>query len=215
MEFLKQNDILIKDKQLYNQALTHSSYTNEHSGENYERLEFLGDAVLQIIMSEYFYLNSDSDEGVMTKKRASYVCESALANYAKALNIQQYIKVGAGQKKDINDTIIADVFEAIIAVIYLENGIDVTKKFVYNIIIPYIENKEIFFGDYKSLLQELTQTTKKTLDYVLVNEMGPAHDKTFIVEVRIDNMIYGKGSGKSKKDAEQQAALDAYKKAAK
>jgi len=215
MEFLDKLNIKIQDQKLYDKALTHSSYTNEHGGDNYERLEFLGDAVLQIIISEYYYLNADFNEGEMSKKRASYVCEAALASYANKINIKEYIKVGEGQRKAVNDTIMADVFEAIIAAIYLENGLEIASKFIYSVVIPYIESEEIFFGDYKSLLQELTQTTKKNLEYVLISEVGPPHSKIFEVEARIDNMIYGRGKGKSKKEAEQQAALDAYKKSAK
>ena len=214
MEILDKLGITIKDQKIYDKALTHSSYTNEQGGENYERLEFLGDAVLQIIMSEYYYLNTDLNEGEMSKERASYVCEIALATYARKINLQDYINVGEGQKKDINNTIVADVFESLIAAIYLENGLDITKKFVYETVIPSVEAQEEFFGDYKSLLQELTQTTKKNLEYILISETGPSHDKTFEIEVRIDGMLYGSGFGKSKKEAEQQAALNAYEKCA-
>jgi len=214
MNFLEKYGIIFNGIELLETALTHSSYSNEHGTLNYERLEFLGDAVLQVITSEYFYLNTDLSEGDMSKIRASYVCEQALAEYSKKVGIDKYIKVGHGQEKDINDTIIADCFESVLGAIYLDQGFDIAKKYVYDVVIPYIEAKHTFFGDYKSVLQELVQTDKKSLEYVLINESGPAHDKRFMVEVRIDNIVYGVGVGRSKKEAEQKAACDAYKKRA-
>lgn len=204
----------IKNDELLLNALTHSSYSNEHETPNYERLEFLGDAVLQVITSEYFFLNTSYNEGDMSKIRASYVCEEALYNYAQDIELEKYIRVGHGQEKNINATIIADVFESLLAVIYLENGLDVVKKFVLDLILPYIKKNVQFIHDYKSLLQEMVQTDKRSLDYVLVDETGPAHEKTFTIEVRIDDMIYGRGIGRSKKEAEQNAARDAYQRAA-
>ncbi len=216
MKFLTDLNIKIKDKSLYEQALTHSSYTNEHKNtKNYERLEFLGDAVLEMITSEYFYLNSDYQEGQMSKIRASYVCEAALAFYAKELGLNHYIRLGHGQAHHINDTIIADVFEALIGALYLDLGFDSVKDFIYKTIIPYIKSGRTFLVDYKTLLQELVQTDKKSLEYDLVEEKGAPHDKTFTYEVRIDGIVYGRGTGKSKKEAEQNAALDAYNKSAK
>lgn len=206
--------IKIKNEELLLTALTHTSYSNEHNSTNYERLEFLGDAVLELITSEYFFLHTSYSEGEMSKIRASYVCEEALFHYAKDIELEKYIRVGHGQEKNINSTIVADVFESLLAVIYLECGLEVVKKFVLNRILPYIEKKIQFIHDYKSLLQEMVQTDKRSLDYVLVNESGPAHEKLFTIEVRIDNMIYGRGSGKSKKEAEQNAAKDAYQKCA-
>jgi len=216
MDFLNREIIKGINKELLREALTHSSYSNEHKNEkNYERLEFLGDAVLELVTSEYFYSNTDFKEGEMTKKRASFVCEQALSYYAKELGIDQHIRVGHGQEGNINDTIIADVFEAVLGAIYLTFGIDKAREYVYDIIVPYIEKDFVFFGDYKTMLQEFVQTDKKSLEYVLVNEYGEAHNKTFEVEVRINNIIYGRGIGKSKKEAEQKAAFDAYKKSAK
>ncbi len=216
MEFVKKYNLEKIDKKLLDEALTHSSYSNEHKDtNNYERLEFLGDAILEFITSEYFYNNTNYKEGIMTKKRASFVCEQALAHYAKDIGLDKYIKVGHGQEGNINDTIIADVFESVLGAIYLSFGIDFAKDYIYKIVIPYIEKDFVFFGDYKSLLQEYVQTDKKSLEYVLVNEYGMDHDKTFEVEVKIDDIIYGKGIGKSKKEAEQKAAFDAYKKSVK
>ncbi len=215
MKILDKLGIVTEKEKLYIQAFTHTSYSNEHQTKNYERLEYLGDAVLELITSEYFYKNTKLKEGEMTKKRASFVCEKALAHYAKDINLPTYIKVGHGQEGNINDTIIADVFEAVLGSIYLSKGINAAKEFVNLIIIPYIKKDFMFFGDYKTLLQEYVQTDKKSLEYVLVSETGEAHNKVFEVEVRINNITYGKGIGKSKKEAEQQAAFDAYNKSAK
>ena len=215
MNFLKKFNININNNKLLTVALTHSSYANEHGHcENYERLEFLGDAVLEVVVSEYLFLNTNYKEGQMTKLRASYVCEKALATYSKKIGIDKEIKLGHGQINNLNDTIIADVFEAIIGAIYLDQGFDTAKKCIEDIIVPYIDKQIDFNVDYKTRLQELVQTGKKSLEYEVVKEEGEAHKKTFEVVVKIDNIIYGKGIGNSKKEAEQMAALDAYNKSA-
>lgn len=215
MNFLKKFNININNNKLLTMALTHSSYANEHGHcENYERLEFLGDAVLEVVVSEYLFLNTNYKEGQMTKLRASYVCEKALATYSKKIGIDKEIKLGHGQINNLNDTIIADVFEAIIGAIYLDQGFDTAKKYIEDIIVPYIDKQIDFNVDYKTRLQELVQTGKKSLEYEVVKEEGEAHKKTFEVVVKIDNIIYGKGIGNSKKEAEQMAALDAYNKSA-
>lgn len=214
MKFLSDLGINIKNKNLLNVALTHSSYSNEFGGENYERLEFLGDSVLQLIMSEYFYKNYNLSEGEMSKIRASYVCENALYEYSKKINLIPAIRVGHGLDHTENETIIADIFEAVLAVIYLDKGLDVAKDYIYKVAIPFVEEKRIFLSDYKSHLQEMVQTEKKSLEYVLVDESGPAHDKRFKVNVLVDGIVFGTGIGKSKKEAEQASAKDAIKKAA-
>ena len=213
MDFLQKFNIKLKNKKLLSIALTHSSYANEHKGcENYERLEFLGDAVLEVVSSEYFYLHTDYKEGEMTKLRADYVCEKALATYAREIGIDKEIKLGHGQVHNLNDTIIADVFEAVVGAIYLDQGFDVVKDYIDKIIIPYINKEMDFNADYKTKLQELVQTDRKSLEYEVVNEYGEAHKRVFEVVVKIDNIIYGRGKGSSKKEAEQRAALDAYNK---
>lgn len=214
MKFLSDYNIKLKEDGLINTALTHSSYSNECGGDNYERLEFLGDAILEAVSSEYFYLNTDLKEGDMSKFRASYVCENALFEYSKNIGLIPYIKVGNGMAQD-NETIVADVFESVLAVIYLELGFASVKKYILDIMVPYIESNTVFYSDYKSHLQELVQTDKKSLDYVVVSETGPAHDKTFQVDVIVDGIKYGSGIGKSKKEAEQKAAKDAIEKQAK
>lgn len=215
MDFLEDFGIKIDNKDLLELALTHSSYSNEHGGGNYERLEFLGDAVLQLITSEYFYNLSDAKEGELSKIRASFVCEEALAQYSKDVGIDKYIRVGNGQIKNVNDTIVADSFESVLGAIYLDKGFEVAHNYVLKVLEPYVKEHHIFLGDFKSRLQEMVQTDKKSLEYVLVSEEGPSHDKTFVFEVVIDGIVYGRGKGKSKKEAEQEAARDALNKSAK
>ena len=215
MSFLKKFNINLNDNTLLITALTHSSYANEHNHcNNYERLEFLGDAVLEVVVSEYLYLNTNYKEGQMTKLRASYVCEKALATYSKKIGIDKEIRLGHGQINNLNDTIIADVFEAVVGAIYLDQGFLIAKKYIEDIIVPYIKEQIDFNVDYKTKLQEFVQTGKKSLEYEVVKEEGEAHKKIFEVVVKIDNIIYGKGIGNSKKEAEQMAALDAYNKSA-
>ena len=157
MKVFKHININPTNMNLYSTAVTHSSYTNENpSYPDYERLEFLGDAVLEIIISDYLYKERKLEEGIMTKMRASYVCEEACATYAKELGLDEDIRVGTGE--EINTTIMADVFEAFTAAVYLDQGFEFTKKFVLDIIVKYIENEIEFLHDYKSKLQELVQT---------------------------------------------------------
>ena len=215
MKFLEKYGIFISDSENLKTALTHTSYSNEHDVPSYERLEFLGDAVLELIMSEYLYKVHDYKEGQMTKIRSRYVCEHANYEYAKVVGFIPYIRVGNGQIHNVNETIIADVFEAILGAIYLECGFETAKKYILEVVTPFIESGADFYSDYKSLLQEMVQTDKKSLEYNVIKETGPAHDKTYVVEVRVDDIVYGVGSGKSKKEAEQHAALDAYKKSIK
>ena len=201
---------------LYNEALTHTSYANEHNIESYERLEFLGDAILELIISEYLYETTNNSEGVMTKMRSHYVCENALYEYSVKLGLNEYIYLGHGQKEQDgmhSKAIVADIFESFLAAIYLDNDINEVKKFIYKYVIPIIESDTLdFFHDYNSRLQEYVQTDKKSLEYRIISEQGPAHDKTFEVEVIIDDIVYGKGIAKSKKEAEQKAAKDALSK---
>ncbi len=213
-EIFKEYGIIIENDKLLKVALTHSSYSNEHNTESYERLEYLGDAVLEIVCSDYLYNNTDYEEGKMSKLRSLYVCENALYEYSKEINLKKYILLGNGID-EANKTIIADVFEALMAVVYLEKGLDAVKKIFNELIVPYIIRKEDFLMDYKSLLQESVQTVKKSVEYKLINESGPAHKKDFEVEVIIDGLVFGKAHGGSKKEAEQNAAKIAYMKRAK
>ena len=202
---------------LYYEAFTHTSYSNENSSfESYERLEFLGDAILEFIVSEYLFKERHLPEGSMTKMRASYVCEEALATYARDLKFEADIKLGGCEAETgPNDTIMADVFEAFVAATYLDMGLDFTKDLVLNIITKYISKNVDFLHDYKSTLQELVQTDKKSVVYEIISETGPAHDKTFVCQVKVDGIVLGKGEGNSKKQAEQRAAKMALMKQAK
>ena len=216
MDILDKLNIRYDNIDIYNQAFTHTSYANEMKCESYERLEFLGDAILELIISEYLYKNTDYEEGRMTKLRSHYVCENALYEYSVKLGLNEYIKLGKGQQEQDGKhckAIVADIFESFIAAIYLDSGLNEVKKFIYKYVIPIIESNTLdFFNDYKSKLQEFVQTDKKSLEYILVNEIGPAHNKTFEMEVRINGILYGKGCAKSKKEAEQLAARDALEK---
>lgn len=214
MKVFKKLDINPTNMNLYTAAVTHSSFSNENpSYPDYERLEFLGDAVLEIIISEYLYKERKLEEGVMTRMRSSYVCEEACATYAREIGLDSDIRVGSGEV--LNQTITADVFEAFVAALYLDQGFEFTKKFVLDIIIKYINQGVDFLHDYKSTLQELVQTDKRSLVYEVINETGPAHNKTFTSIVKVDNIIMGKGIGNSKKASEQEAAKDALSKQAK
>ena len=217
MKILDDLNIPYTNLEYYNQAFTHTSYANENNTESYERLEYLGDAVLELIMSEYLYKTTNEPEGKMTKLRSSYVCENALYEYSCLLGLNEEIKLGRGESErdgKHNKTIVADIFESFVGAIFLDCGFDVVKNFIYTHIVPLIENHSIdFIEDYKSVLQELVQTDRKSLTYEVVEESGPAHDKTFKIVVKIDDIIYGEGVAHSKKEAEQLAAKSALKKA--
>ena len=217
-ELFKRLNIKPKDLSLYEKAFSHSSYANEHKAkQDYERLEFLGDAVLEVVVSEYLYKKEYKTEGEMTKVRASYVCTDANASYATDLGLYKYIKVGQGEKgKKLEKHIIADTFESLMGAIYLDLGYSTVRRVILDIVPSYIEDENIqFFQDYKSVLQEYVQTSKKSLSYKMISEEGPSHDKTFTMSVVIDGIAYGEGTAKNKKSAEQEAARIALQKLAK
>lgn len=212
MELLEQLGIMDTNFDLYLQSFTHTSYSNEHlECESYERLEFLGDAVLELIISDYLYNEKHLEEGTMTKMRAGYVCEAACCTYAKKLGLDSYIRLGSGEVEP-NTTILADVFESFIGALYLDQGLDVTKRIVLDVIVEYIDKRIDFLHDYKSELQELVQTIHKNAIYEIIDEKGPAHDKTFTCQVRVNDIVMGVGIGSSKKAAEQEAAKKALEK---
>ncbi len=216
-ELFKVLNINPKNIKLYETAFAHSSYVNEHKMKNdYERLEFLGDAVLDLVVADYLFTHHKESEGEMTKVRASYVCENANYCYATGLSLQNYIMVGEGEKKEgIKKAIVADIFEALIGAIYLDLGYATVRRVVLKVIVPYIEDPKVtFFSDYKSSLQECVQTTQKSLEYQVVEESGPAHDRRYKVDVIIGGIVYGEGVGTSKKEAEQEAAKMALEKIA-
>lgn len=216
MEILKQFNIIPNDEQLYETAFTHTSFANEEKTESYERLEYLGDAVLELIISEYLYLHTTKNEGEMTKLRSHYVCEQALYEYSMTLHLNEYLKLGHGEEANggkFRKAIVADIYEALIGAIFLDQGLSKVKEFVYQSAIPYVEKNGLtFFDDYKSKLQEYIQTDKRSLEYVVIKEEGPAHDKQFTVVVKVDDVIYGTGVAHSKKEAEQEAAKSALEK---
>ena len=201
---------------LLKQALTHSSYSNEQKINklpHYERIEFLGDAVLELVSSEYFYHHyPDMPEGSMTKKRASAVCEQALAITARQLELGQYMLFGKGEEATggrNRDSIIADAVEALIGAIYLDSNLDEARKFIHHFVLNDLETKELFY-DAKSILQEYVQNHKLgTLLYELTDEKGPEHAKEFYVNAMLDDVCIGTGEGHNKKAAEQAAAYDA------
>ncbi len=207
---------VFQNKNLLKQALTHSSFTNEqkiNKSPDYERLEFLGDAVLELVSSEYLFQNYPQvPEGELTKRRASLVCEPSLAFCARDIELGQYIMLGKGEEATggrKRDSIIADVMEAVIGAIYLDGGMDKARAHVMKFILSDLEDKELFF-DSKSYLQELIQgKLKKEFSYELIEESGPEHDKSFVVEVSMEGECLGQGVGRTKKAAEQQAAYKA------
>ncbi len=204
---------------LVQRAFTHSSYVNEtKKGEDYERLEFLGDKILDFIISEYLYVSEHLKEGEMTKIRACYVCENALYAYSKRLNFSEYLKLGKGEEATggrNRKAILADVFEAFLASVYLVYGLERVKTIVYDVVVSAIENEEdLFLHDYKSALQELLQSSANAATYEVIDEQGPSHDRVFTVIVKIDDLVLGQGIANSKKEAEQRAAKDALSKQA-
>lgn len=218
-ELFEKLKIKPKEQKLYDTAFCHSSYVYEnHLKNDYERLEFLGDAVLDLVMADYLYQNFNVEEGDMTKIRASYVCENACYQYALDLGLSNYIRVGHGEEEDggrFKKVILADIFEAFVGAIYLDLGYATARRTLLKIMVPYIENSKItFFSDYKSALQEYVQTEQRSLNYELVGEEGPAHNRTFTMEVKVNGIVYGRGSANSKKEAEQEAAKNALEKLA-
>lgn len=213
------NDISLLEK-----ALTHSSYSNElklrhKDAECNERLEFLGDSVLSIVVSEYLFSHyTKRPEGELTRMRAEVVCEKALSKYALKIDLGKYLFLGHGEEKNKGrerKSILADAFEAVIASMYLDagkNGKAMAAKFILPFVIAELEESETqgHGKDYKTLLQQIIQQVEgEILEYVTVSESGPDHNKSFTVEARLNSNVIGKGSGKSKREAEQQAAAEA------
>lgn len=204
------------DRSLLKQALTHSSFTNEQKirrTQNYERLEFLGDAVLELVSSEFLFReHGEMSEGELTKLRASMVCEPSLAFCARDLELGKFMLLGKGEENTggrRRDSIVSDVMEALIGAIYLDGGMGAAKVFIDRFVLSDLEDKRLFY-DSKSNLQELVQgKLKKELEYDLLEESGPEHDKLFRVSVRMGGETLGTGEGRTKKAAEQQAAYRA------
>ena len=201
--------------ELLKNALTHSSYANEKKTGNYkdnERLEFLGDAVLELTSSEFIYTgNPDMNEGKMTRLRASIVCEPTLAMCARQIHLQEYIMLGKGEDLTggrTRDSIISDALEALIGAIYLDGGFANAKEFIHRFVLNDLENKQLFY-DSKTILQEVVQAHGLEVEYELTGEEGPEHDKKFHVIAKAGDLFVVKGTGHTKKAAQQQAAYNA------
>lgn len=217
--FLKLESVIgytFQNKQLLKQAMTHSSYSNEHrlsKISNNERLEFLGDAVLEIVSSDFLYHKyPNMPEGELTKLRASMVCEPTLALCAADINLGSYLLLGKGEEATGGrgrDSIVSDAMEALIGAIYEDGGFASAKEFIYNYILNDVKDKQLFY-DSKTILQEIVQREyKDPLEYELLGENGPDHDKIFEVCVKIGDRVIGTGSGRTKKSAQQKAAYEA------
>ncbi len=208
-----------KNKNLLLQALTHSSYANEGKkhGRNNERLEFLGDSVLSVIVAKHLFLKyKDIPEGELTKLRASLVCEKALDVFAQKLGLGEYLRLGKGEEMTggrSRPSILADAFEAVIAALYLDGGYQAAQKFVLSFIPENLDVKSANqLADYKTTLQEIIQQNREEkIEYVLADEKGPDHAKVFTAEVLLNSNVIGVGEGSSKKQAEQNAAKEALK----
>lgn len=206
-----------KDENRLLGALSHSSYINEKRNreQSNERLEFLGDSVLGFVTAEYLYMNyRNLPEGELTKIRAAVVCEKSLCKYAKKIDLGKYLLLGKGEIYSggrERPSLLADAFEALIAAMYLDGGIEPAKEFVLRFIVDEVQNRSAFV-DYKTKLQEVIQSNpEESVSYVITGESGPDHDKRFEVEVHLNSNVIGKGSGRSKKAAEQQAAKEALR----
>lgn len=214
-DFEKRLGYTFKNKQLLETAVTHSSFANEKrlTSDCNERLEFLGDSVLGVVSADYFYHNlSHLPEGEMTKRRAACVCEKSLFGFAKEIDLGKYILLGKGEEHTggrKRPSILADAFEAVIAAIYLDGGLEQAREFVLRFI-KKAANEQPSFNDYKTALQEIIQKNPdEHLTYVLVGESGPDHDKRFEAEVHLNSNVIASGIGQSKKAAEQAAAKKA------
>jgi len=206
---------------LLKQAFTHTSYVNEHkrgSIEDNERLEFLGDAVLQLLVSQYLYTAYPKrPEGELTRMRASVVCEPSLAHFAERLELGTYVLLGRGEEQlggRQRQALLADLFESFVGAIFLDAGIDAARAFLTQHMFPFIESNDygLLMKDSKSKLQERSQHHGLgPVEYRIVEEKGPAHDREFVVEVYLGDIRYGVGSGRTKKEAEQRAAAEAWR----
>lgn len=217
MKILDKIGIVPKDSKLYDMAFMHKSYGVKHNiNYDYERLEFLGDAVLSMIVSEYLYNKyKNVGEGNLTKLRSNYVCETALANYSHELGLTSMIKLQLDDNKvSINEvfSISADVFESLLGAIYLDQGLKTTRYFLSKTVFPAIDEGIIFFNDFKSKMKEYGDAYELLVEYKLIEEHGAPHDKTFIMGLFVDGKEVGRGTGKSKKEAEQIAAQKAIEK---
>ena len=219
LNILEKYHLTPKNKDLFEEAFTHSSYVHEHSEfKDYERIEFVGDGVLDLVVADLIYHEYPHlDQGVMTKLRASIVCGTSLARYARTLNFGDFLRLGKGEETSggrNNNKILEDVFEAFIGACYLDFGYQVVFNIVSDIMMNDIKNADLdSVTDYKSKLQETIQTEHRgSIVYRVIKEQGSPQNKRFFIEVLYENIVLGRGEGTSKKRAEQDAARDALKK---
>ena len=215
-EYEKRIGYQFKDRTLLETALTHSSYANENRCQSYERLEFLGDSVLGFVTAEYLFTHYASlPEGQLTKTRAALVCEKSLCGFSRSLDVGSFLRLSHGEMHSggrERPSILADVFESTTVAIYLDSGdLEKAKAFILRFIVPAAKTRSSrTFKDYKTTLQEIIQQNpEERLEYVVTGESGPDHQKHFTVEVHLNSNVIGKGGGRSKKEAEQQAAREA------
>ncbi|MDY9924339.1 ribonuclease III [Methanobacterium sp.] len=215
MQLLEKFSINPKNIHLYDIAFLHESYSYENDlNECYERLEFLGDAVLDLVVSEFLYeKDQELDEGELTRMRANYVCKKALYTYSMDIGLDKYVKLGAGAELSRREfySVTGDVFESFIGALYLDLGLGSVKKFLSKTVMPHIDNGDVFFYDYKSELQQLSNQDGFSIVYDLLNEEGEPHKKTFTMAAMINGKNYGTGVGGNKKEAQQNAAKEALK----
>lgn len=219
IEWLAEKGVQIKDQKLIQQAFMHSSYVNEHRDEeNNERLEFMGDAVLQLwISNRIFRIVPKLSEGEMTTFRAQLVCEQSLADCARRLDLNQFLLLGSGEEKTggrDRDSVVADMFEAFLGALYLDGGVNNVEPILSEAMEERLSNpKQVSIVDYKTKLQEYVQAdTRKTVTYEVIGVQGPSNLPQFEVRVMMDSIVLGIGVGQSKKKAEQMAAKDAFDK---
>ena len=220
-DFLDKNGIKHNDSKLIEQAFIHSSYVNEHKGKIHdnERLEFMGDAVLQIYSAERLYsINPPLKEGIMSTRRANLVCEKGLARVVREFNLNKYLKLGQGEEKTggrDRDSIISDMFEAFIGAVYLDTDIVNTYKLLDLLMLKHVKEMDESTFDYKTKLQEYVQAdSRKSINYELIYAKGPSNKPEFKIAVKIGDLIYGYGVGNNKKEAQKNAAKDALEKLA-
>lgn len=220
-ELAQRYNIKFKNEALLEEAFTHSSYVNEHRGEGLkdnERLEFLGDAVLEITVSDYlFHHYPDFPEGILTRLRAEIVREKSLHDFSKEANFDQHVQLGKGEEVGggrQRPALLADVFEAFLGALYLDQGVKQVIAFLDQMVFPKISSGVFSHGmDYKTSLQEFLQRDGEiSITYELIDESGPAHDRQFEAQVRVEEEVLGTGMGRTKKKAEQMAAKDALEK---
>lgn len=215
MKILDEFNIQPNNEKLFEDAFTHGSCVDNGSGD-YEILEFLGDSVLSLVVSEYLYKKYPGEtEGSLTKLRANYVCQAALIYYCQDIGLNNYLHICIKENNITPNEVLAiyaDIVESFIGALFIDQGIEKVKEFAAKYIFNHIDDKKIFFNDYKSKIKEYCDANNKKVIYEVVFESGIPHDKTFIIKILINDIEYGRGTGKNKKEAQQNAAFIALKK---